>query len=197
MLLLSGIWTNCYFPQSTMSIDNTFKESLQLICNMSVDVGVFCVLFWQMLGHVCDFTNILFRPFHILVFYFPYILCLVVTCLIALHFEQVLDEADRLLNEDFEKEFNEDSFLVSGEHFFFQLQGQTRYICRFVNKSELHILFIVSHFFPLSSSQILYLTVQLKLFSLQIIPNILYCVIIIHFLCIAYRKNCTLVISGS
>jgi superfamily II DNA/RNA helicase len=27
--------------------------------------------------------------------------------LIALHFEQVLDEADRLLNEDFEKELNE------------------------------------------------------------------------------------------
>ncbi|RHN72939.1 putative ATP-dependent RNA helicase DEAD-box [Medicago truncatula] len=96
----------------------------------------------------------------------------------------VLDEADRLLNEDFEKEFNEDSFLVSGKHFFFQLQGQTRYICRFVNKSELHILFIVSHFFPLSSSQILYLTVQLKIFSLQIIPNILYCVRKIGKLCL-------------
>jgi ATP-dependent RNA helicase DDX47/RRP3 len=29
------------------------------------------------------------------------------TCLIALHFEQVLDEADRLLNEDFETQLNE------------------------------------------------------------------------------------------
>ena len=31
----------------------------------------------------------------------------VISCMIGLHFEQVLDEADRLLNEDFEKPINE------------------------------------------------------------------------------------------
>lgn len=73
------------------------------------------------------------------------------TCLTSMHFEQVLDEADRLLNEDFEESLNEILGLIPRERrtFLFSATMTKKVdICLLINYCELNILFIFLPFFP-------------------------------------------------